>query len=89
MRCWQNMVQRCTNPNRDDYDNYGGRGITVCERWLGFPQGFQNFLADMGYKFEGLMLERVDNDKGYSPDNCIWATRSQQNKNRRRSRPWP
>lgn len=78
---WKNMKARCTNPNHSDYKYYGNRGITVCDRWL---HSFVNFLEDMikGWK-SGLTLERIKNDKGYYPDNCYWATRKQQNRNKR------
>ena len=77
---WGHMLQRCRNPNCRDYPSYGGRGITVCERWL----KFQNFFQDMGKRPHGLTLERKDNEGGYSPDNCCWATQSDQNRNQRR-----
>lgn len=79
---WRNMVHRCGNPNRPGYENYGGRGITVCSRWKG-EHGFENFLADMGEKPEGLSLDRIDNDGNYEPSNCRWATWKQQNTNKR------
>lgn len=69
-RKWGNMVQRCTNPNHEQFKHYGGRGITVCKRW----RKFGNFLADMGEAPEGLWLDRIDNDKGYEPGNCRWVT---------------
>ena len=77
---WVNMKARCLQKTNPDYYLYGGRGITVCERWL----VFDNFLQDLGLKPEELMLERRDNNKGYSLDNCYWATSSQQSRNRRR-----
>ncbi len=76
---WCSMRQRCTNNRCKDYPNYGGRGITICERW----SKFENFLADMGEKSEGLSLDREDNNGNYSPENCRWATIKQQNSNKR------
>lgn len=81
-RSWHNMLSRCRNPNSTDFKNYGGRGITVCDRWLRFP----NFYADMGDPPPGMLLERERNDQGYEPGNCIWATRLAQNRNRRSSK---
>lgn len=78
------MLQRCTNPNDPAYRHYGGRGITVCERW----QSFENFLADMGERPEGLTLDRTDNEGNYEPGNCKWATRAQQSANRRSPDTW-
>ncbi len=77
---WSSMKQRCTNKKNPAYPDYGGRGITICDRWL---SSFANFLEDMGDRGEGLSLDRVDNDKGYSPDNCRWATKKQQSNNTR------
>jgi hypothetical protein len=73
------MKQRCTNPKHPAYPYYGKRGITVCKRWL---HSFDNLLADMGERPDGLTLERKKNHLGYSPGNCIWATRGAQARNR-------
>ena len=78
-RSWVSMIQRCTNPKATAYHRYGGRGITVCERWL---ESFDAFLEDMGERPEGMTLDRRDDDSGYSPDNCRWATRKEQSRNR-------
>ena len=75
---WVNMKQRCLNPNNTSWRNYGGRGITICKRWL----KFENFYADMGERPKGLTLDRIDNDKGYSPQNCRWTTMKVQALNR-------
>lgn len=73
------MKQRCLNPNNAHFAYYGGRGITVTKRWL----KFENFFQDMGARPAGLTIERKDNMKGYSKRNCMWATRSQQQRNKR------
>lgn len=77
---WKWIMQRCKNPNRKEYKNYGGRGINICDRWL----DFKNFKADMGLiPFKGATIERKNNNLGYSPDNCMWATAAEQNCNKR------
>jgi hypothetical protein len=81
-RVWTTMWQRCSNPRATSYENYGGRGITVCNRW----RDFAAFLADMGDRPEWADggIDRVDNDRGYEPGNCRWATAKEQRANRRR-----
>jgi len=80
-RVWSTMNQRCTNPNRKGYQNYGGRGIKVCQRW---KHSFANFLADMGERPDGYTLERINNDGDYEPENCKWDTRQAQIRNQRK-----
>lgn len=79
---WAGMRTRCKNPKATPYKNYGGRGISVCERW----NSFDNFLADMGERPPGLSIDRIDNDGNYEPDNCRWATQSEQTGNQRKRR---
>jgi hypothetical protein len=80
---WNSMRQRAINPKHKQYADYGGRGIGLCERWL----KFENFYADMGPRpSKGHSIERKENDKGYEPSNCRWATRTEQNQNKRNNR---
>ncbi|KKN98973.1 hypothetical protein LCGC14_0142180 [marine sediment metagenome] len=79
---WQDMIQRCNNPNNKQWKDYGGRGITVCKRW----RKFENFLKDMGEAPKGLQIDRINNDKGYYKSNCRWATKKEQMRNKRNNR---
>lgn len=81
---WSCMIQRCENPHNNAFANYGGRGIVVCPAWHDFLK-FSLWAQESGYS-DGLSLDRIDNNAGYSPDNCRWATRTQQNRNTRRNR---
>ena len=78
-RSWRSMKARCINKNSPDYKDYGGRGITVCERWL----KFENFYKDMGDRPEGMTLDRRDNDGNYCKENCRWATDYEQRSNKK------
>jgi hypothetical protein len=80
-RSWLSMKTRCTNPNLKQWKDYGGRGITVCPEWL---NSFQNFYNDMGKRPDGKTLDRINNNKGYEPSNCRWATSKEQTQNRRK-----
>jgi len=78
-KSWEHMRGRCRNPKHASYSEYGERGITVCERW----DDFDNFLDDMGERPPGMQVDRIDVDGNYEPKNCRWATKWQQDINRR------
>lgn len=81
---WTEMKQRCNNPNHRAYPRYGGRGIAVCQRW---QESFEAFYEDMGPRpTVDDTLERLDNEKGYCPENCAWTNRTHQQNNRRTNR---
>lgn len=75
---WRGLIDRCTNQKSKHYARYGGRGITVCDRWL---HSFENFFTDMGHRPDGLSLDRRNNDGNYEPGNCRWATIIEQQNN--------
>jgi hypothetical protein len=79
-RTWCMMKNRCSNPNSNRFQYYGGRGITVCLAW---KSNFKNFLRDMGDRPDGMTIDRINNDKGYFKENCRWADKKTQSRNRR------
>jgi hypothetical protein len=82
-KVWAGMCERCHNQNHSGYGTYGGRGIYVCEAW---KEDFSAFLRDMGERPPGASLDRINNDGPYSPDNCRWATSTEQGRNKRNNR---
>lgn len=78
-KVWRNMISRCENSKDAAFKNYGGRGIMVCDRW----HNIAAFVEDMGERPKNHTLERTDNQRGYNPENCVWATRTAQSRNRR------
>lgn len=82
---YNSMIQRCSCPTHHAYHNYGGRGITVCDEWRNDSKAFLSWAYSNGYE-KGLSLDRIDNDKGYSPDNCRWVSSKAQNNNKRTNR---
>lgn len=84
---WKGMKSRCFYEGHNEYDNYGGRGISICERWLDPEYGFWNFVEDMGEKpAEDYSIDRIDPDRDYEPENCRWAKKLEQIRNTQRGR---
>jgi len=77
---WQGMKARCLNPSNKHYANYGGRGIKICDKWI---NDFNQFVKDMGERPQGYSIDRIDNNGDYTPNNCKWSTKKEQQRNRR------
>ena len=86
-KVWSGIIQRCTNPNNIRWKDYGGRGITVCDEWRKSSVSFCKWAEENGY-YEGLQIDRIDPDKGYTPTNCRWIT-AYENTSRAKRLPWP
>lgn len=85
-KSWNAMMQRCTNPRNTSYAEYGGRGIMIAPQWMG-PDGFLQFVADLGHRPDGMTLDRIKSDGNYEPGNVRWATRKVQQNNRQMCKP--